>query len=56
LPRHQVSDALYEATLEHFTEKELVDLTYAITLINAWNRLGVGLQPDLPPDKTEVPA
>jgi AhpD family alkylhydroperoxidase len=56
LPRHQVSDALYEATLEHFTEKELVDLTYAITLINAWNRLGVGLQPDLPPAKTEVSA
>jgi len=48
LNRHQVSDALYQATLAHFTEQELVDLTYAITLINAWNRLGVAFQPDLP--------
>ena len=46
--RHQVDDALYAVTREHFTEQELVDLTYAIALINAWNRLGVGLQPDLP--------
>ncbi len=56
LGRHRVDDALYAATLAHFTEQELVDLTYAIALINAWNRLGVGLQPDLPPEKTEVSA
>ena len=48
LHRHQVSDALYAATLEHFTEQELADLTYAITLINAWNRLGVAFLPDVP--------
>ncbi|WP_243304822.1 carboxymuconolactone decarboxylase family protein [Geothrix oryzisoli] len=48
LGRHEADDALYAATREHFTEQELVDLTYAIALINAWNRLGVGLQPDLP--------
>ncbi|WP_257311408.1 carboxymuconolactone decarboxylase family protein [Geothrix fuzhouensis] len=48
LGRHGVDDALYAATRAHFTEQELVDLTYAIALINAWNRLGVGLQPDLP--------
>jgi AhpD family alkylhydroperoxidase len=41
-------EALYVATRVHFSEQELVDLTYAIALINAWNRLGVGLQPDLP--------
>lgn len=56
LGRHGVDDALYAATRAHFSEQEVVDLTYAIALINAWNRLGVGLQPDLPPDKTEVPA
>ncbi|GLH68174.1 carboxymuconolactone decarboxylase family protein [Geothrix edaphica] len=48
LGRHGVDDALYAATREHFSEQEVVDLTYAIALINAWNRLGVGLQPDLP--------
>lgn len=48
LGRHTVDDALYGATRQHFSEQELVDLTYAIALINAWNRLGVGLQPDLP--------
>lgn len=26
---------------EHFTEKEIVHVTYAIMLINAWNRLNV---------------
>ncbi len=48
LGTHGVNDALYAATRAHFSEQELVDLTYAIALINAWNRLGVGLQPDLP--------
>ena len=48
LGRHAVDDALYAATRAHFSEQELVDLTYAIALINAWNRLGVALQPDLP--------
>ncbi|WP_243324929.1 carboxymuconolactone decarboxylase family protein [Geothrix sp. SG200] len=48
LHRHQASGALYAATLEQFTEQELADLTYAITLINAWNRLGVAFQPDVP--------
>ncbi len=56
LGRHGVDDALFEATRQHFSEQEVVDLTYAIALINAWNRLGVGLQPDLPPEKTGVSA
>jgi len=48
LSRHEVDEALYRETARHFTEQELVDLTYAIALINAWNRLGVAFQPDLP--------
>jgi AhpD family alkylhydroperoxidase len=48
LTRHRVDEALYLATRQHFSEQELVDLTYAITLINAWNRLGVAFLPDLP--------
>jgi AhpD family alkylhydroperoxidase len=35
------SDAVYEETKAHFTEQELSDLTFAITTINAWNRLAI---------------
>jgi AhpD family alkylhydroperoxidase len=38
----EADDALYEATREHFSEEELVDLTMAIVLINGWNRLSIG--------------
>jgi AhpD family alkylhydroperoxidase len=34
-----VSDELYAATREHFSEEELVDLTMAIVTINGWNRI-----------------
>ena len=36
-----VPDADYEAAAAEFGEKELADLTYAIGLMNAFNRLGV---------------
>jgi AhpD family alkylhydroperoxidase len=36
-----VPDADYQAARTEFSEKELVDLTYAIGLMNAFNRLGV---------------
>ncbi len=36
-----VPDEVYQEALEHFSEKELVDLTLAIVAINAWNRLAV---------------
>lgn len=48
LGRHAVSDELYKTTGKEFTEQEMVDLSFAITLINAWNRVGVAFQPDLP--------
>ncbi|MES2526527.1 MAG: carboxymuconolactone decarboxylase family protein [Bdellovibrionota bacterium] len=34
-----ISDELYGKTKEHFTDQELVDLTYAIGVINLWNRM-----------------
>lgn len=37
----QISDELYETAREHFSEKELADLTWAITVINGWNRMMV---------------
>jgi len=36
-----VHDADYEAAAAEFSDKELVDLTYAIGLMNAFNRLGI---------------
>ena len=36
-----VPDEVYEEALAHFSEKEIVDLTFIATTINAWNRLAV---------------
>jgi AhpD family alkylhydroperoxidase len=36
-----VPDATYQAAIAHFTEKELVDLTLAVGLINNCNRLSI---------------
>lgn len=41
---HHVPDEVYERVRPHFTEEELVDLTLAITTINAWNRLNVAFR------------
>jgi AhpD family alkylhydroperoxidase len=36
-----VPDEVYELARQHFSEKELVDLTLAIVAINGWNRLAI---------------
>ncbi|HEY1264154.1 MAG TPA: carboxymuconolactone decarboxylase family protein [Terriglobales bacterium] len=36
-----VPDELFEETRRHFSEKEIVDLTLAVTTINAWNRISI---------------
>ena len=36
-----VPDEAFEAAREHFAEKELVDLTWAVIAINGWNRLAI---------------
>lgn len=36
-----VPDNVYAEARKHFSEKELVDLTFAIIAINGWNRLAV---------------
>jgi alkylhydroperoxidase family enzyme len=40
----RVSDANYEAAAAEFSDKELADLTYAIGLMNAFNRLGIAFR------------
>ncbi|HEX7040292.1 MAG TPA: carboxymuconolactone decarboxylase family protein, partial [Trueperaceae bacterium] len=42
-----VSDELYERVRQHFSEKELVDLTLAITTINTWNRLAIAFRSEV---------
>jgi AhpD family alkylhydroperoxidase len=39
-----VPDEAYEAARQQFSEKELVDLTAAIVVINGWNRLAVAFR------------
>jgi AhpD family alkylhydroperoxidase len=41
--RH-VPDAIYQDVRRHFSEKELVDLTYAVVAINGWNRLAIAFR------------
>jgi AhpD family alkylhydroperoxidase len=44
------ADADYEAVAAQFSEKELVDLTLAISLMNTYNRLAISFRrgPDVP--------
>jgi AhpD family alkylhydroperoxidase len=39
-----IPDAVYNEARKHFSERELVDLTYAIVTINGWNRLCVAFR------------
>ncbi len=40
----RVSDEVYEEAKKHFSDKELVNLTLAITQINVWNRFNVAFR------------
>src|SRR4051794_5219663 len=39
-----VSDDLYAEARRQFSEKELVDLTWAVAAINAWNRVAISFR------------
>lgn len=39
-----VPDSVYEAVRGHFGEKELVDLTWVVAAINAWNRMAIAFR------------
>lgn len=39
-----VPDEVYERVRPHFTDEELANLTFAITVINSWNRLNVAFR------------
>ncbi|TDR80209.1 carboxymuconolactone decarboxylase family protein [Paludibacterium purpuratum] len=44
LPTSHAADADYTPLLAHFSDQEISDLTFAISLMNAFNRLGVGMR------------
>ncbi|HUI18470.1 MAG TPA: carboxymuconolactone decarboxylase family protein [Alphaproteobacteria bacterium] len=50
-----VPDAVFEEVRAHFSEKELVDLTFAIVAINGWNRLAVSFR-QMPVARTRAAA
>ena len=45
---HAGHDAAFEALPAHFNEQEIVELSWAIAQINAWNRMAVGMRAPLP--------
>lgn len=48
LGEHGVSDEVWELAAKHFTERELVDLLFAIATINVWNRIAVSTRKQPP--------
>ena len=42
-------DAAYEPLKRYYDDKQIANLTYAIALMNAWNRLAIGFQHAPPP-------
>ena len=40
-----VPDEIYERVSSHFDESDLVALTFAVAVINSWNRLSVSFRP-----------
>jgi AhpD family alkylhydroperoxidase len=48
-----VPDEIYERVRQHFSEKEMADLTLAVATINAWNRLAISARTT--PGTYEVP-
>ena len=47
-------DHVYEEARRQFSEKELADLSIAIAMINAWNRLAIGVRAVHPADRAKA--
>ena len=52
LPQRDDTDAAYAELQEHFNQTEIVELSYAVATIRAWNMLNLSLRNQIP----EVPA
>lgn len=53
IAEEEVDDDLYRHMLTHFSERELVQMTVAIGLINTWNRIAVPFRSVHPVDSEE---
>src|SRR5215475_12384859 len=47
-------DAVYEEVRRQFSEKELADLSIAIAMISAWNRLAIGVRAAHPAERARA--
>jgi len=44
LPEHGVSDDIFQQVRGELSEQEISDLSFAVMLINAWNRMNIGFK------------
>ncbi len=44
IAQNHVPDELFERVGQHFSEAEIVNLTFAVAAINTWNRLAISLR------------
>ncbi len=44
-PEHGISNEAFERLRAHFSDKEISDLTFAVSVINMWNRLSISFRP-----------
>ncbi len=51
-----VPDDIFERARQHFDESELVALTFAVVVINSWNRLAVSFRVPVGTYQPQVPA
>lgn len=51
-----VPDEIFERVREHFDESELVALTFAVVVINSWNRLAVSFRVPVGTYQPQAPA
>jgi AhpD family alkylhydroperoxidase len=47
-PDGEKEDAAFALMQQHFSEAEIANITFAVAIINAWNRLGVSMRPQVP--------
>jgi alkylhydroperoxidase family enzyme len=54
MARARPPDSGYEEARRQFSEKELADLSIAIAMINAWNRLAIGVRSVHPAERAKA--
>ena len=56
LSETHVPDDIFEQVRQHFDESELVALTFAVVVINSWNRLAVSIRVPVGTYQPQAPA